>query len=161
MFVYKIKFDEFDDFYIGSAKNLKRRMYEHKTRCKNNFETYNCKLYNFIRENNLLEKIIYEILESPEDTGMKNLREREQYYIELLKPKLNSIPAWSSPDKKYQDKLNNNRKIRARRSPEKKAEDNRKSLIRNSVKYNCSCGKDVSIGHKSRHNKTLFHLKNM
>ena len=80
--VYKITNIITGDFYIGSSKNIEKRWAAHKSpsRWKRN---PNVKLYKaFI--NYGLDNFTFEILEETD-----NLREREQHYIERLKPTYN------------------------------------------------------------------------
>ena len=80
--VYKITNNITGDFYIGSSKDIKRRWYSHRNSAA--WKQYpNSKLYKdmaqYGRDNFTIEAI--------EETD--NLKEREQYYIEQLKPTYN------------------------------------------------------------------------
>ena len=83
--VYKITNTITNDFYIGSSKDVKRRLAEHKCqstwkRCPNNPLYLDMKKYG-------LDKFVFEILAEVE-AGF--LKETEQKFIETLKPTYNS-----------------------------------------------------------------------
>lgn len=84
--IYKITNLETNEYYIGSSINIKKRWTEHKCPC--HWKRYpNNKLYIAFQQYGL-DKFSFEILEETD-----NLREREQYYIDLLKPIYNNIRA--------------------------------------------------------------------
>lgn len=87
--VYKITNLTNGKIYIGSSNNLSRRVKQHKwyINCLKgaNRYVYNLPLYKDIRETGKLYQIEIEYCE--------NYREREQYYIELLKPEYNCLNA--------------------------------------------------------------------
>ena len=107
--VYKITNTVTGDFYIGSSKNIKHRWIEHK--CK---YTWNR------RQNNPMyldmqkygtDKFDFQILEEVEVT---HLKEKEQWFIEKLKPTYNSIRAngwdferYKKTQKKYNKEYQN------------------------------------------------------
>ena len=83
--VYKITNTITGDFYIGSSKNVKRRWKNHKSpsiwkKCPNNPMYLDMKKYG-------LDYFVFEILEEAEET---HLKEKEQQFIDLLKPTYNS-----------------------------------------------------------------------
>lgn len=84
--VYKITNIITDEFYIGSSKNIKNRWAGHK--CASTWiKRPGMKLYQAFNKygvNNFKFEVI-------EETNM--LKEREQYYIDLLKPSYNNIRA--------------------------------------------------------------------
>ncbi len=85
--IYKITNTITNEFYIGSSKDIKTRWRKHTNlsawkKCPNN------KLYIAFQKYGL-DKFSFEILE--ETTSLK---EREQYYIDLLKPVYNNIRAF-------------------------------------------------------------------
>ena len=80
--VYKITNNITGDFYIGSSKNIKKRWICHKSPSKWKLRP-GMKLYQaFIKYG--LDNFIFEVLEETAD-----LKKREQYYIEQLKPAYN------------------------------------------------------------------------
>ncbi len=80
--IYKLHSDLCDDFYIGSSINFKAR----KKRHKENAKKKSSKLYCKMREIGPFWD--FTILESDIEYGL--LLFREQYYIDKLKPTLNS-----------------------------------------------------------------------
>ena len=80
--VYKITNNITGEFYIGSSKDIKLRWYKHK--CFSVWKQRSgMKLYQaFIKYG--LNNFTFDIIEET-----NNLREREQYYIEQLKPTYN------------------------------------------------------------------------
>tara|TARA_R110000782_G_scaffold45394_1_gene100856 strand:+ start:138 stop:620 length:483 start_codon:yes stop_codon:yes gene_type:complete len=86
--IYKLycKDENIKDFYIGSSKKFKTRKYAHKSNCNNeNGNSYNFKLYKFIRANGGFQNFDFEILLETDD----NIKKNEQKYIDELKPTLN------------------------------------------------------------------------
>ena len=84
--VYKITNIITGDFYIGSSKNIKQRWASHKSpSAKKRYP--NVKLYKAMAKYGL-DNFTFEIIEKTD-----NLKEREQYYIEQLKPSYNNYRA--------------------------------------------------------------------
>lgn len=84
--VYKITNNITGDFYIGSSRNIKQRWYDHKSpsrwkQCQNSPLYLDFQKYG-------LENFKFEIVEET-----TNLHEREQYFIDLLKPSYNNYRA--------------------------------------------------------------------
>ena len=86
--VYKITNTATGDFYIGSSKDVKKRWSAHKwsSTWKNN---PNNPMYLDFQKYGL-DKFIFEILEEVEESLLK---EKEQQFIELLKPTYNDVRA--------------------------------------------------------------------
>ena len=86
--VYKITNTVTNDFYIGSSKNVKQRLADHK--CNSTWKNHpNNPMYIDMKEYGV-NKFDFEILEVVE---VKQLKEMEQHYIELLKPTYNRCNA--------------------------------------------------------------------
>lgn len=81
--IYKITNLETNDCYIGSSKDVKNRWKNHKVSSQWKKQKNN-KLYIDFQKYGL-DKFSFEILEET-----TNLKEREQYYIDLLKPNYNN-----------------------------------------------------------------------
>ena len=81
--VYKITNIITGDFYIGSSKNIKLRWAQHK-RPSIQKRLSNSKLYKAMASYGL-DNFTFEIIEKTD-----NLKKREQYYIEQLKPSYNN-----------------------------------------------------------------------
>ena len=106
--VYKISFNNCDEFYIGSTVNIYNRKKKHKYCCYNEkAKDYNYKLYKFIREHNYeWEDVIFEILEQHETVLDKlQLRKREQYFMDKLKPTLNKLNAYQTAEQQKATKI--------------------------------------------------------
>lgn len=84
--VYKIANTITGDFYIGSSKDIKRRWAKHKSPSTWAY-CPNSRLYQDMAQYGI-ENFILEIIEET-----VNLKEREQYYIEQLKPSYNNYRA--------------------------------------------------------------------
>lgn len=85
--IYKITNNITGDFYIGSSNNIKIRWNDHKKHSKW-LSRPGMKLYQaFIKYG--LDNFLFEVLEETD-----NLKEREQYYIEQLKPIYNNYNAY-------------------------------------------------------------------
>lgn len=82
--IYKISFVGSDKFYIGSTNDFKRRRKEHKWTLKNN-KHCNPMLQNFYNKYNK-ENFVFEVVE---ECGVELLLQREQFYLDTLKPYLN------------------------------------------------------------------------
>ena len=86
--IYKITNTVTGDFYIGSSKNVKRRWNEHKCQSAWNKQPNN-QMYLDMRKYGV-DKFEFQILEEVE---IDKLKEKEQYFIETLKPTYNNINA--------------------------------------------------------------------
>ena len=83
--IYKITNTITGDFYIGSSKDVKRRLASHKipsrwNQCPNNPMYIDMQKYG-------IDKFVFEVLEEVE---IDKLKETEQQFIEKLKPTYNS-----------------------------------------------------------------------
>ena len=107
--VYKITNTVTGDFYIGSSKNVKKRWADHK--CKSTWEKcLDNPMYHDMRKYGV-DSFELQILAEVE---IDRLKEKEQWFIEKLKPTYNSIRAngWDTErrkkyNKKYNNKYNN------------------------------------------------------
>ena len=80
--VYKITNTVTNECYVGSSVDIKRRWGDHKRQSRWK-QHPNSKLYIAFQQYGL-DKFSFEIVEETD-----NLKEREQYYIDLLKPSYN------------------------------------------------------------------------
>ena len=77
--------------YIVSTNNIKRRLSEHKGNCYNQHKkTYTCPLYQYMRDNSGFENFKHKII-CVVDKEFKRIT--EQFYIDIFKPKCNSVNA--------------------------------------------------------------------
>ena len=84
--VYKITNNITGEFYIGSSKNIKKRWIYHRSPSAHK-RKQNSKLYKDMASYGL-DNFTFEIIEETD-----NLKEREQYWIEQLKPSYNDYRA--------------------------------------------------------------------
>ena len=94
--VYKITNIETKEFNIGSSVDVKRRWAYHKSPSSWK-EKPNSKLYIAFQQYGL-DKFSFEIIEET-----TNLKEREQYYIDLLKPVYNNYRANGFDIERYKE----------------------------------------------------------
>ena len=86
--IYKITNTVTGDFYIGSSKNVKRRWADHK--CPSSWNRQpNSPMYQDIQKYGV-DKFVFQILEVVE---IEQLKEKEQQFIETLKPTYNQMNA--------------------------------------------------------------------
>ena len=86
--IYKITNTITGDFYIGSSKNVKRRWRAHK--CQSTWKNCpNNQLYQDMQKYGI-DKFVFELLEEVEESLLK---EKEQKFIETLKPAYNNYYA--------------------------------------------------------------------
>ena len=91
---YIYKLNVLDEFYIGSTRDIAQRFRAHKSECKIESSKHK-KVYvkmNEVYNLNDTHLLNYEILETITCTKCES-RNREQYYIDNLKPQLNTINA--------------------------------------------------------------------
>ena len=107
--VYKIKNTITGDFYIGSSNNVKIRWANHK--CPSLWKKYPNKQMYIDMQKYGVDKFAFEILEEVEPDSLK---EKEQQFIETLKPTYNNynanglnIERCKESHKKAQKKYNN------------------------------------------------------
>ena len=94
-----------DEFYVGSSANLKSRTATHKSSCNNiNDKHYNVKLYRYIRDNFGWDNFTVKTLEKYSCENEKQLHNREQKWIEELKPTLNCKRAISTIETNKQNR---------------------------------------------------------
>lgn len=99
--VYKIfcKDNSITKIYIGSTKNIKQRIWGHRSNYFNNSNSddrrHHQPVYNFIRDNGGIDNWEFEVLENCCDDKRK---QKEQEWIVKLNPELNSTSAFKSED---------------------------------------------------------------
>lgn len=172
--IYKIfcKNPEIKDIYIGSTTIFQYRKYRHKSHCKNtNYD--NSFKYKFINENGGWENWEMIELEKYEAEDKLSLEEREKYYINLLKPTLNSVKIYPSKEelnikaREYNKKYYDNNKEKVKQMRKKYIQNNKekikqlweKSYEKRREKIKCECGAVISKNSLSRHKKSKKHLK--
>jgi predicted GIY-YIG superfamily endonuclease len=102
--IYKIQHKELKYlFYIGCTSNLHKRILEHKSNFNNtNLKSYNSKIYKYIRHYGGIEN--FNIEEVEKIYSKKEAVNKEQEYIKVLQPVMNSINVYITNEdkKKYQ-----------------------------------------------------------
>ena len=91
--IYKLccKDPSISDIYVGSTLNHYRRKNQHKQRCNNpNDKMHNLRVYDFIRNNEGFDNWDLIILEEYSAENKNDLLRRERFWIDKLKPFLNS-----------------------------------------------------------------------
>tara|TARA_R110002167_G_scaffold262668_1_gene469359 strand:- start:45 stop:545 length:501 start_codon:yes stop_codon:yes gene_type:complete len=160
--VYKIvcKDPTITEFYIGSTKNLDKRIEKHISiyNCKNN-ET---KLYKFMENNGGINNWYITPIEIYDyNIDIIELTKEEQFYLYNYNPQLNQIKAYRTEEEKkeYQDnyrKINNNelKKKQKEHYEKNKIKILKKNNERNSKKINCPiCNLEIRSDSLSRHKK--------
>lgn len=112
--IYKITNTITNDSYIGSSKDVKRRWRDHKKisvwrKCPSNQMYLDMKKYG-------LDKFEFEILEEVE---VDSLKEKEQQFIEKLKPTYNSNNAKGLDIDKYKDYQKSDKRKESKRKYDK------------------------------------------
>ena len=111
--VYKIvcRDKEITEFYIGSSVDFNKRIPKHRKDCNNlNSKNYCIPLYKFIRNNGGFDNWDFEVIKEYKFITKKELTINEQYYMELLKPHLNSMNAYGLDMERYKNKIKRNNK---------------------------------------------------
>ena len=130
--VYKISFKDCDENYIGSSVYLNNRKKHHKSDCFNeNSNSYNKKLYQFIRDNYEWEEVVFEIVEQHDEIlDNLELRKREQHFININNPTLNSQKAYQTAEQLKEYNKENCKKYREE-NPDYYKEHNKKHYEEN------------------------------
>tara|TARA_R110000851_G_scaffold150975_2_gene292043 strand:+ start:930 stop:1442 length:513 start_codon:yes stop_codon:yes gene_type:complete len=161
--IYKIVHisDKINLLYIGSTKDYKRRVLDHK---KDSFKKDTI-LYKIIREYGGWENFNMVVLEIIENITKTEARIKEEEYRLTLNANMNLVRCHrTAEEKREQQKLselkyktNNKEKVR---ESDKKFKTNNKEKIRqyNLQKVICECGCELSRECLSRHRKTKKHL---
>lgn len=190
--IYKLlKKDDFDNLniYIGSSCNFRNRKCRHKFNTNSEkSKNYYMDLYTYIRNNGGFDEWTMIQIENFKCNTKKELEARERYWVELLKPKLNSrvpnrtlnecrldnIERYKKKEREYYEKnkkeINEKGKIYRENNKEKIAERekkwrennreeiNRRKRERAAVKVTCECGCIVRTDNLTEHKKTQKHF---
>ena len=185
---YKICCEDNDYVYVGSTCNFNNRRRHHRQRCNNeNDKEYHLKVYKTIRENGGWENWKMIQIGTREQITKREAEQIEEEYRLELKADLNDKRAYldkqskeykerkAISDKKYRESEKGKASLERRKdyfteynnseeTKERKHEwylaNKEKQLAKQAEKYVCSCGKEVTIGKKSRHERTQFHINN-
>ena len=105
--IYKIINTITGDFYIGSSKDVKRRLAVHK--CKSTWKNNPNKQMYLDMQKYGVDKFVFEVLEVLEVVEPEKLKETEQYFIETLNPTYNSNRANGWDFEKYKEYKKSNK----------------------------------------------------
>jgi group I intron endonuclease len=181
-FIYKITNSIDERIYVGSTTRVNKRLSLHKNRSNNpnNINTYNMKICQAMRELGR-DNFSIHIIENVEYSTKEELRQRERYWIEELKPDLNSanpfttveetkerVKQWHTDNKEHVKKykqehyLKNKDKITAAfkdyySENKEKLKDYQKELRKNSEVVECGCGGKYKKIIECRHLRTKKH----
>ena len=126
------------DIYIGSTCSFRARKCQHKNACTNvNRPSYNCKIYQFIRENGGWDNWDMIQIEQYNAADKRALHSRERYWIEQLQPSLNG----AIPNRTRQEYREDNREAI------KQYYQDKKDL------QTCVCGQEYNYGHSGHRKK--------
>ena len=175
--IYRLFNPNYEECYIGSTTNYKKRIYNHRSVCNNiNRPEYNYKVYKFIREHGGFNKWQFEILEELE-CDIKEVRITEGIFIMMYDSTLNFvIPGRTRKEYIIDNKEKINDHYIANKDKRKKRvhqfyiankEKKKQYYIANKdkldewrlTKINCICGSTITNCKKARHEKTNKHIK--
>jgi len=177
--IYKLlRKDDFDNLniYIGSTCNFRNRKCRHKYNTINEkSKNYYMDLYTYIRNNGSFDEWTMIQIENFKCNTKKELEARERYWVELLKPKLNSripnrtlkeckldnIERYKEYNKKYSEehkeekkeydkKYNEEHKEKIKERKQKYYEKNKEILAEKSKIY-CEKNKEVITKRKQKY----------
>jgi hypothetical protein len=166
--IYKIVCNVTNLIYIGSTcKKLCERMTKHRQ----NFKQYQNGKHNFITSFKVLENGNFDIvlLENYPCDSKEQLHARERFYIETMNCVNKFIPTRTNKEyyddnkirisEAYKEYYDGN-KIRISEQHKQYRKDNKELIsLLNKKKNICDCGKEYTVGHKSRHLKSKRHMK--
>lgn len=95
-YIYKITDKEdANEYYIGSTVNISTRKSHHKKSTTNRVsKKYWCLLYQYIRANGGWDNFDFEVLETGQYIDKKEIKQKEQEYIDRYNPSLNTVRAY-------------------------------------------------------------------
>ena len=174
--IYKIVCDDLPDFiYVGSTGDFNYRKRKHQTNSKDeNCKAYNYKLYTTIRENGEWENWRMIQIHQMQNVTKREAEAIEEDYRVELKANLNTNRAYRFPEVSKElkaigfknwydsDKGKKNYVARKEHKVEYKKEwykaNKERQAATAGTHYVCNCGKEITRGSKSKHEKTQFHL---
>jgi len=183
---YKICSEDNEYVYVGSTCNFNNRKRQHRQRCNNeNDKEFHLKVYKTIRENGGWENWKMIQIGTREQITKREAEQIEEKYRLELKAKLNDKRAYLTQEVKKEQKAISDKKYResekgkaaqerrkdyfteynnSEETKERKHQwylaNKEKQAAKASERYVCSCGKELTIGKKARHEKSKFHIDN-
>ena len=173
------------DVYVGHTTNFIKRRQCHKNNCNNpNHNKNNLKVYQMIRENEGWDNWAMIEIEKYPCNDKNEACARERYYYELLNANMNSrCPTFDIENCKAKSKICHKKNYEANKDRilervHKYAESHKDQIQANSKLYRetnkekikahkskvcvCDvCHKEYTHNHKSRHEKSKFHLNEL
>ena len=153
--------------YVGHTTNWDKRKASHKERCndKKN-KKYHLKLYETMRANGGFNNWKMILIEDFTCTGKREAEQREQYHINLLVEKINTIRAFQTEEQKNEQKKEilkeyrqqNKYKIKEQKK-EYRQQNNDKIIEYKKEKIVCECGIICTRGYMYKHKRTQKHIK--
>jgi len=155
--IYKLVNDIDNKVYIGSSTYayLASRMNIHRQMCKDVSGRRNTILYNYMREIGV-EHFKIEILEKVICENKQQLREREQHWIDELKPELNMVRAIPADKEYYKERRD---KENERETKKKYYEEHREEIIMKQKQYNKENKEKIAERKKAYREKHLDEIK--
>ena len=154
--VYKIACNslDVDHFYIGSSKNFNNRKSEHKSVSKRKTNTF--KLYNTIRAYDGFDNWTMEVIESGTFDTNFEIKSRERFYYDELRPDLNTYRPQASSEEIRIDKLEKAKQYKSQNKDKIKVSE-RKYRLENKDKL-----KQYQLQYNERNKEKLkeYRLKN-
>tara|TARA_R110000782_G_C14526324_1_gene381754 strand:+ start:75 stop:566 length:492 start_codon:yes stop_codon:yes gene_type:complete len=140
--IYKLccKNPTIEEIYIGSTTNMRKRKSNHKTDCHNEntfYKKYNCYKYEFIRNNGGFENWDMIMIEEYNCNSKRELEKRERYWIDELKPVLNSIKSFTTKEeqKKCRKEYCETNKKKIKETTKQYKEKNKETLKNKNKEY--------------------------
>tara|TARA_R110000851_G_C12771664_1_gene534252 strand:- start:18 stop:599 length:582 start_codon:yes stop_codon:yes gene_type:complete len=182
---YKICCDDNEYVYVGSTCNFDNRKRQHKQCTELVNEKNNLKVYRTIRDNGGWDNWKMIQIGTREQITKREAERIEEDYMKELKAELNDKRAYLTEEVKKEQKAISDKKYRESEKG-KEAQERRKDYFEEynnneetktrkhewylankekisskaAERYVCSCGKELTIGKKARHEKTTFHINN-
>jgi hypothetical protein len=146
--IYMVYNDDVEDFYIGSSKNIINRKSHHKNKYNGwidgKYKNFHPILYEYIKSNGGIDNWKFYILEENEFNNKKDLRIREQYYLNKVCPSLNQNNSYESKEE---------RKERADNAAKEHYQKNKGDKVK------CVCGIEIIERGMKKHLTSKKHLK--
>jgi predicted GIY-YIG superfamily endonuclease len=150
------------DIYIGVTTNFRQRKNTHKYDSKSELKKH-LRVYDFINKNGRFSNWSMIEIEKYKASDKQDLLKRERYWIEQMKPTLNSCFSFSTLEQKkmVREKYNNSDKKKEQSKNYRKSDACKQTLENRKVKVTCDCGDILSKGCLSKHLKRNVHKINM
>ena len=131
------------EVYIGSTKDIRQRIWNHKYQCKRN---WHLPIYMFINVNGGFDNWTFEILDEIEVDSNEERYKIEREFIEKYPLNLNFEIPTRPRNEVYKDKGNNYKRMMKYR------------IKWNAVRWECKCGSNIRQGDKAIHFKSKKHI---